>query len=104
MVADMKLLLCPKMEDLDVLKAMLTEEGIVCDVTNDTMPLPGAEFYPKLWVVEDSQFERAAKVLDAFRNLPTPGLGPWSCSVCGEQLEEQFLSCWKCGATRNKGV
>src|SRR5271169_5289371 len=62
---EMKLLLCSRIEDLDVLKGMLAEDGIVCEVTNDTVPLPGAEFYPKLWVVEDSDFAKAAEVLEA---------------------------------------
>src|SRR2546422_3997603 len=94
----MKLLLCSRIEDLDVLKGMLAQDGIACEVTNDTVPLPGAEFYPKLWVVEDSEFAKAAAVLEAFRQLPAPRLGPWTCPTCGEQLEEQFSSCWKCGA------
>ena len=98
---EMKLLLCSRIEDLDVLKGMLAEDGIACEVTNDTVPLPGAEFYPKLWIVEDSDFAKAAEVLDAFRKSPVPNLGPWTCRACGERLEQQFLSCWKCGAIRN---
>ncbi len=101
----MKLLLCSRIEDLDVLKGMLMEEGIGCEVTNDTMPLPGAEFYPKLWVTEDADFARAAAVLETFRKLPSQkSTGSWTCPSCGEQLEEQFTSCWSCGATRNDRV
>jgi len=97
----MKLLLSSKIEDLDVLKAMLAGSGLSCEVTNDTIPLPGGEFYPKLWV-EDADFHRAAAVLAAFRAAPTPKLGPWTCPKCGEHLEAQFMSCWKCGTTRNE--
>ncbi len=25
---------------------------------------------------------------------------PWRCSKCGEKLEPQFKSCWKCGTDR----
>jgi hypothetical protein len=25
----------------------------------------------------------------------------WTCSKCGEKIEEQFDSCWKCGTFRN---
>jgi hypothetical protein len=25
---------------------------------------------------------------------------PWKCSKCGEMLEPEFDSCWKCGAVR----
>jgi len=100
----MKLLLCSRIEDLDVLKGMLAEEGIACEVTNDTVPLPGAEFYPKLWVVDDSEFTKAAAVLENFRKVPALSLRPWTSPGCGEQLEEQFSSCWKCGAARNEVV
>jgi len=32
-------------------------------------------------------------------NVPLP---PWTCSRCGEGIEEGFDSCWKCGNTREK--
>lgn len=28
----------------------------------------------------------------------------WACSHCGEELEEQFESCWKCGASRDGAI
>ena len=95
----MKLLFSSKMEEVDVVRAMLADEGLSCEVTNDTVPLPGAEFYPQLWV-EDADFARANAVVAAFRKVPTPKLAPWICPSCGEPLEEQFTTCWKCGATR----
>jgi hypothetical protein len=97
----MKLLLCSRIEDVDLLKGMLQEDGIAWEVTNDTVPLPGAEFYPKLWIIEDSDFARAAEMLESFRKIPASTLGAWTCPACGEQLERQFSSCWKCGAARN---
>jgi hypothetical protein len=99
----MKLLLCSRVEDIDVLKGMLEQEGIACEVTNYTVPLPGAEFYPKLWV-EETDFPKASAVLSAFRSPPPRKPGSWSCSSCGEELEEQFTSCWKCGAVRDEAA
>jgi len=96
----MKLLLASRVEDIDLLKGMLEKEGIACEVTNDSVPLPGAVFYPELRVVNDADFPAAAAILDAFRRSPPPQLGPWTCLSCGEILEGQFMSCWKCGATR----
>jgi hypothetical protein len=96
----MKLLFCSRVEDVDVLKGILSEEGISCEVTDYENPLPGAEFYPKLWVDEDD-FAAASAILSAFRQR-APGLfGPWTCPSCGEQLEGQFTSCWKCGRARD---
>jgi hypothetical protein len=97
----MKLLFSSRFEDVDAVKAMLDGAGIGCEVTNDTTPYAGAEFYPELWIVDDAQFERASVLLENYRKAPTPKVGPWICPRCGEQLEGQFLSCWKCGATRN---
>ena len=96
----MKLLLCSRVEDVDVVKGMLSEEGIAGEVTNYENPLPGAEFYPKLWV-DEADYAAAAAVLSAFRNRAPAAADPWTCSSCGERLEGQFTSCWKCGNARN---
>ena len=82
----MKLLLCSRVEDIDVLKGMIEQEGIACEVTNYTAPIPGAEFYPKLWV-EDNDFAKASSVLSAFRSrrLESQGLG----------LAQPVASSWK---------
>lgn len=95
-----KLLFCSRVEDADILKGMLAEEGITCEITNHENPLPGAEFYPKVWVAE-ADFAAAVAILSKFRNPSPAKLDPWTCSVCGEALEGQFLSCWKCGVVRD---
>src|SRR5262245_53755026 len=100
----MKFLFSCQIQDMDVLKSLLTNEGIECEISNDTSAYPGAVFYPELWVVKDSDFARASEVLEAFRKTPPPELGPWTCSACGEQLEAQFSSCWKCGGGRHDAV
>ena len=65
----MKFLFCSQTEDVDVLKGMLTEEGIACEVTNYENPLPGAEFYPKLWV-DEADFAAASAILsDGVRKI-----------------------------------
>ena len=97
----MKFLFSAKIEDVDIIKGMLAEEGIACEVTNDNNPYPGVVFDPKLWVVNDADFARASAVVQAFRKSPMTTLGPWTCPACGEQLEGQFSSCWKCGVTRS---
>jgi hypothetical protein len=57
--------------------------------------LPMLETWPQL-MVEDA-LESAA--LRALRNAAaTPTGAPWTCAQCGEQLEPQFTTCWRCGA------
>lgn len=56
--------------------------------------LPMLETWPQLWV-EDS-FESAA--LRALEKAATaPAGAAWICPDCGEALEPQFTSCWRCG-------
>lgn len=35
-------------------------------------------------------------------DIESAPLPPWKCSRCGEDIEEGFDSCWKCGNTREK--
>jgi len=49
----------------------------------------------------EADFAAASAVLSKFRNPPPLKLGPWTCPTCGEALEGQFMSCWKCGAVRD---
>lgn len=57
--------------------------------------LPMLETWPQLWV-EDAQEPAALRALE--RAATAPAGTPWVCAQCGEQLEPQFTSCWRCGA------
>ena len=62
--------------------------------------LPMLETWPQLWV-EDA-LESAA--LRALQNAATTPAGPaWVCAQCGEELEPQFTTCWRCGAANQAG-
>jgi hypothetical protein len=57
--------------------------------------LPMLETWPQLWV--DDALEAAA--LHALqRAAAAPSGMPWTCEQCGEQLEPQFTTCWRCGS------
>jgi hypothetical protein len=99
----MKLLLVSKAEQIDILKGMLEKAGITTEVTDDSTPLPGAEFHPRLWVVNDADFSRASAVLADFRKSPSSTRMAWRCPGCGEHVENQFSSCWKCGHEQPEG-
>ena len=79
---------------------LLTAAGIESELRNQYLAgalgdLPMLETWPQLWV-EDS-FESAA--LRALERAAAAPVGvPWTCSQCGEQLEPQFTTCWRCGA------
>ena len=60
--------------------------------------IPFVACYPELWVVDDEVYPRARLLLDkwlAESNEKTA----WQCP-CGEVLEGQFETCWKCGSER----
>jgi predicted RNA-binding Zn-ribbon protein involved in translation (DUF1610 family) len=83
-----------------MVRSSLDAAGIAYEVRNETLPYPGAIFYPEIWVVEDGEFARACELRDAVSKLPTEAQSSWSCPSCGEELEGQFGACWKCGANR----
>lgn len=57
--------------------------------------LPMLETWPQLWVA-DSLESAALRALQNAEAAPTGA--PWTCTQCGEQLEPQFSTCWRCGA------
>jgi putative signal transducing protein len=79
---------------------VLTAAGIDTELRNQYLAgalgdLPMLETWPQLWV-EDALEEAA---LRALKTAETAASGaPWTCSQCGEELEPQFATCWRCGA------
>jgi hypothetical protein len=57
--------------------------------------LPMLETWPQIWV-EDGLEAAALRALEQASTAPTGA--SWVCAQCGEQLEAQFTSCWRCGA------
>ena len=81
---------------------LLEAEGIGAVVKNELLSsamgeLPPAECQIEVWVLRESDFERANQIL---RNPSGRNESPWQCHSCGESCEGQFTQCWRCGATR----
>jgi hypothetical protein len=53
---------------------------------------------PKLYVLNDQDADRARQLVETYRTMLKDGPAgePWRCPACGETLEPQFRSCWKC--------
>jgi hypothetical protein len=85
---------------IGLIRASLDEAGIAYVLRNETMPYPLAPFQAELWVLDDLDFSRACELRDAVLKVPAVSQPPWTCPLCGEKLENQFGSCWKCGANR----
>jgi hypothetical protein len=79
---------------------VLVTAGIHCELRNQYLAgalgdLPMLETWPQLYV-EDADEQYALRALA--RAASAPAGPPWICAGCGEQLEPQFTSCWRCGA------
>ena len=66
--------------------------------------LPWQEAQQELWLVDDTWFNRASKVVDGIKANFTScqhGQGEeereWKCSSCGEENGSAFEVCWQCG-------
>ena len=82
-------------------KDMLQREGVKCLLRNEELfaglgEIPFVECYPELWVVDDDLYPRAMSLLKQLMGSESTRQ-PWVCSNCGEDVEGQFNSCWKCG-------
>jgi hypothetical protein len=55
-----------------------------------------------LWAANRKKLEEFDKSSGSNDATPTAARSPWKCPKCGEQLEPQFTTCWKCGTPREK--
>jgi hypothetical protein len=97
-----KLFSSPQSAELELTKNILAEAGILCEVRNGDVSgvFPAPSFYEELWVPEED-YSKASELLAARpRGSSMEGTPSWTCPACGEVVEAQFSSCWKCGAPR----
>jgi len=91
--------------DNEMLKGLLENSGIPCMIRNENLSMamgeiPPAECSPEIWVINDDDYPRAKEIIESWKNADTGTVEPWVCLQCGEKIEGQFTSCWKCGADR----
>ena len=87
------------------LRNMLADGGIEARVVGErtsTLGLPvGEEAAPCLWVHQRDE-ETARQLLvqwEKTRAKPRPSPksgGGWTCTVCGERVDDEFELCWNC--------
>jgi hypothetical protein len=86
------------------LKDMLESAGMACFINNEISStlaggIPQGEAMPELWIEDDSREAEALQIKKDWLSPQIQGT-PWTCPKCGEQLESQFTSCWKCGMAK----
>ncbi len=59
---------------IGLLRSRLEAAGIECEMRNEFMlsAMPGAPFYPEIWVLRDEQFAEARELLAAWREPAAP--------------------------------
>ena len=91
--------------ELHHLKNVLEAEGIRCYLRNELLSrlageVPFTECAAELHLMEEADRWRAERIVDDLRRATPLYRDPWTCASCGEALEAQFTSCWRCGGTR----
>lgn len=91
--------------EVGLIKNLMEKDGIPCMIRNEYLAmasgeLPFTECYPELWILDDDHYSKAKELLDIWLESRNRVSESWVCQQCGEQIEGQFMSCWKCGNTR----
>jgi hypothetical protein len=76
-------------------------QGSALEAARGDIPFTDASL-PSVWVNEPD-VERAAQIVEEFRRGGPASVLPqtaWKCPKCGEMLEGQFTTCWKCGTEK----
>jgi hypothetical protein len=90
--------------DQEIVQDLLEKANIPCMVRNENLSaalgeIPFTECSPEIWILNDNDYSRATEIVEGWRNGEVEDHGPWVCR-CGETIEGQFSSCWKCGRDR----
>jgi len=90
---------------IDAVKSLLENDGIACLIRNENLSMAAGELpiqdcLPEIWILNDDDYPRAHEMVEAWRNAPIETHEQWLCPECGENIEGQFTSCWKCGRER----
>lgn len=86
-------------------KNILDNHNIPCTIKNAYLTsgigeLPPNECWLELWVFVENNYLTAKNLIEEALAPSVKTDGSWRCQTCGEQLENQFNICWKCGSNR----
>jgi hypothetical protein len=87
------------------LKDLLDDASIACFIKNEVAAqlfgdIPKSEAVPELWIDDDSRLAEAMEIKKDYLGPQSVHGSSWTCPKCGEKIEPQFTSCWKCGTAR----
>ncbi|MCV6613993.1 MAG: DUF2007 domain-containing protein [Cellvibrionaceae bacterium] len=84
---------------------LFEREGLATEVKNQFVggaagEVPHQDVWPELWLLDESQFERAKQLLEEILAAQEREGPAWHCSACGEENGSQFELCWACSELR----
>lgn len=87
-------------------RGLLKANNIDCFLKNENLlggvgELPVFECWPEVWVQDEQDYARAARLVERVLAEDRPAPSSWQCPDCSERLDGQFMQCWNCGAERN---
>ncbi len=94
-----------------LVKNLLESEGVTAEVHGEALYSALGEIpiisdtLPSVWIWDDSLADKAKEVIDRYlkgQNSDVSFGKPWHCPGCGEFIESQFTSCWRCGTYSEK--
>ena len=99
---------CLNMREANLIAGYLNDHGLAAEVRGGAFSSVEGELsnlrgtLPRIFVLDardaPAARERVRAYLDLMRRAPQGEA--WICPGCGETLEPQFLSCWKCQAEK----
>lgn len=57
-----------------------------------------------MWILDDTQRDQAEALVRTAIAAPHPTGRRWRCDHCGEELEKQYLQCWRCASPIDSGT
>ncbi|WP_085296869.1 putative signal transducing protein [Cognaticolwellia mytili] len=80
-------------------KNIIESVGIVTFLKNEFVQgvvgeVAAFDCWPEVWVVDDSDFERAKEALDEANK--SRSMNDWICNHCLEENDASFEICWQC--------
>ena len=78
----------------------LTQAGVQANVqrayaSSIAGEIPPDQALPEVWLIDETQFDTARRLLDDLRRQPHRH---WVCRACHERIDGPFEQCWNCGA------
>jgi hypothetical protein len=84
-------------------KSILDEAGILSFIRNEYSNNPevsGAMFLPSLCVIEDTDYDKAIRILKSQQIKEVGRVDEWKCPSCSEINPPNFELCWNCNSLR----